>query len=151
MKMKNKEVLLVIAFILVCVVIFSIFNSDIVPHYGFERIQFSIFTEKTSYNVGEKIEVSIMITNPNGYVVKYPSITFLSVSGSLNGKPLRGGYAAYLTPGHITSTILPHSSFPINDFASASFTPTEKGDLIISYTIKGIEFTLSDEKSIQIK
>jgi hypothetical protein len=151
MKMKNKEVLLVIAFILVCVVIFSIFNSDIVPHYGFERIQFSIFTEKTSYNVGEKIEVSIMITNPNGYVVEYPSITYLRVSGSLNGKPLRGGYDAYLTPGHTTSTILPHLSFPINDFALTTFTPTEKGDLIISYTIKGIEFTLSDEKSIQIK
>src|SRR4030065_2565889 len=92
-----------------------------------------------------------MLTNPNGYVVKYPPITFLRMSGSLNGKPLRGGTLAYLTPGSTTSTISPNSSFPINDFAPAHFTPTEKGDLIITYTIKGIEFTLSGNKTIQIK
>ena len=149
--MKIKGALQVIEITLVCVIIIAVLSSNKVPHYGIENIQFSIFTEKTSYNVGEKIEASILITNSNEYVVIYPPILTIQVSSSLNGKSLRGGYLAYLTPGHTTSTMSPHSSYPILEFVNATFTPTEKGDLLITYTIKGNEFTLSVNKTIQIK
>jgi len=47
--------------------------------------------------------------------------------------------------------MLHHYSYLMLKFVNATFTPTEKGDLTITYTIKGSEFTLSVDKTIQIK
>ena len=136
---------------LACATIIILTITNMVPRYGIENIQFNIITDKASYTLGEEIKACAEVANPHDYSVNYPSLLSISISTSINGKPLDKGGIVYLTPVHETSTVKPHTSYTLAPFANVTLAPTERGDFVLTYIIQGVKFTQSVNKTIQIR
>ena len=151
MRLSYKQILTIVFVFIIFILFLGLGFINGVP-VSANKLTVSIEPDKQQYSLGEEVNVSFYIANTLRFPVRYPAYTRVTISATVDGQRVKGGFDMYVTP--VTSTIFipPGSRHYIwnSTFWNSPFVPEQKGVLRIVVGNSGPEVNIVVAEEVNI-
>lgn len=146
MRLSYKQILTIVFVFIIFILFLGLVLIKGVP-VSANKLTVSIEPDKQQYSLGEEVNVSFYIANTLRFPVRYPAYTRVTISATVDGQRVKGGFDMYVTPVASTIFIPPSSRHYI---WNSTFVPEQKGVLRIVVGISGSEVNIVVAEEVNI-
>jgi uncharacterized protein (DUF58 family) len=146
MRLSYKQTLTIVFVFIIFIVFLGLGLINGVP-VSANKLTVSIAPDKQQYSLGEEVNVSFYIENTLWFPVRYPAYTRVTISATVDGQRVKGGFDMRVTPVASTIFIPPGGR---HNIWNSTFVPEQKGVLRIVIGISGPEVNIVEAKEVNI-
>lgn len=146
MRLSHKQTLTIVFVFIIFIVFLGLGLINGVP-VSANKLTLSVEPDKQHYSLGEEVNVRFYIENTLWFPVRYPVYTMVTISATVDGQRVKGGFDMHVTPVASTIFIPPGSRHYI---WNSTFVPEQKGVLRIVFGISGPEVNIVEAEEVNI-